>query len=52
MKIEKQISETYGVDVHCTNCGHKGETRITKGQHVPVAMTCPICECRTLTAGW
>lgn len=44
---------TYKIDMHCTNCGHKGEVEVPKGQpHSSSAIKCPICECLTYKFGW
>lgn len=53
------MSDTYGVDCHCFNCGWSGYVRVPKGVPVPGARsqsgmgfsplsTCENCGCQTL----
>jgi hypothetical protein len=44
----------YYVAAHCTNCGWKGEMRITKGHEawrVRSQAKCPRCKCRSVATG-
>lgn len=41
------MSDTYSVNVECSNCDHKGQAELPKGTPVPNAIACPHCGCVT-----